>query len=79
MNCPTTTQVDIDIFLKSLDIHKDTNIDQRDHTTITGTDDKDYIVGSSGRDDVICYEGGNDVIFGRYMLQSEEYRIFFTN
>jgi hypothetical protein len=39
-------QTDIDILLKSLDINKNTNIDKRDHTTITGTKDKDYIIGS---------------------------------
>jgi hypothetical protein len=57
------TRVLNDIKLKSLDIAKNTDIDKRDHTTITGTDDKDYIVGNP-EDDVICFEEGIDVIFG---------------
>ncbi|MGH9974384.1 MAG: hypothetical protein ACRD8Z_00900 [Nitrososphaeraceae archaeon] len=39
-----------------------TAIDEKDHTTITGTPDKDYPV-SSPEDDVKCPEGGNDVVF----------------
>jgi hypothetical protein len=51
-----------EVLLKELEIIKNTAIDQRDHTTITGTDDKDYIVGSP-EDDLICARDGNDVIF----------------
>ena len=56
------TQTDIGIMLDTLGITKNTDIDKRDHTTIRGTDDKDYIVGSE-EDDLICAKDGNDVIF----------------
>jgi Ca2+-binding RTX toxin-like protein len=59
---PRPAGTDIDIILKSLDITKTTDIDKRDHTTIEGTDDKDYIVGSP-EDDLICAKDGNDVVF----------------
>jgi Ca2+-binding RTX toxin-like protein len=57
-----STRIDNHIELNSLDINKNTNIDKRDHTTITGTEKKDYIIGSPN-DDLICSKGGNDVIF----------------